>query len=92
MVALVEVPQRAGAGPPRIAAGSATTCGHVRTRRAFRGYRENTQLGSEFSALTRGAFRLVAAKHQGFKLVLTLLADILKNRHADSSRAANPSY
>jgi hypothetical protein len=89
---LVHVSERAGAGSARIAAGSAGPTGSGRASRAFRRYGENTQLGGELPALTLRTLRFVAAKYQSLKLVLTLLADIFKNRHVDHSRAANFSY
>src|SRR5579871_1752140 len=44
-------------------------------------HRENAKLRRQFLALALGAFGFVAAKNEGFKLVLTFLADIFKNRH-----------
>jgi hypothetical protein len=47
-------------------------------------------LWAELLALTLGALSFVAAKDQGFELVLALLANVFKNRHEDRSRVTAP--
>src|SRR5579863_5441754 len=83
---LVEVAQRAGAGAARIATGAATAGGNGPGRRAFGRRSKHTELRAQLCALTLGTLGLVAAKDQCFKLVLTLLADVFKNRHGSLPR------
>src|ERR1039458_1887237 len=89
---LVEVPERAGARTPRIAAGATGARGSRRTCGAFGGHGKDTKLRAQLLALTLGALGLVAAEDQGFKLVLAFLADVFKNRHDDHSRGTDCSY
>ena len=92
--ALVEVSHGTCAGAARIAAGAApasrSRC--AAAARALGGYCENAQLRAKFLAFALWTLRLVAAKNQGFKFVLTFLTDIFKNRHDVHSLAAVCSY
>lgn len=80
---LVEVAERAGAGTARIAAGSTGPRGCRCARAALGRHRKDAELWGQLLAVALRALGFVAAKDQGFKLVLALLADVFENRHDD---------
>ena len=81
---LVEITERASAGAARVAAGTAGARGGGRVTRTFGRHGKDAKLRAQFLALTLGALRFVAAEKQGFKLEMTFLADVFKNRHDES--------
>jgi len=69
----------AGARPARITASTARAHGAARLLLAANG--KAGELLLEPLALALGACGLLAAQNNGFKMVVTLLADIFKDRH-----------
>jgi uncharacterized protein len=78
---LVEIAHRTSARAARIATRSASSNARRTTRRSLCRNRKNAQLRAQFLAFALRALDLIAGKNQSFKLVLTFLANILKNRH-----------
>ena len=77
---------RTGAGTARIAARSAGTPRRRRRARwAFGRHCEHGELRSELLALALGTFGFSAAVNDSLEFVVTLLADIFKNRHEKNS-------
>lgn len=79
---LVQIPHGASAGTARVA----TTAARATRRQgcaggAFRRNGEDGQLRLQFFAVALGALGLVFAEDQRLELVLTLLANVFKNRH-----------
>ena len=79
---LVHIPHGAGAGTARIATTAAPTCrGSAAAGRAFGGDRKHGELRRQLLAVALGAFRLLAAVDQRFKLMATLFAGVLEDWH-----------
>lgn len=79
---LIEVAERAGAGATRIAAGAASsTRAGRRALRPLGGHGEDAELRAQLPAFAFGAPGFITPEDQRFKLMLALLADVLKNRH-----------
>ena len=78
---LIEIAERAGARAARIAARTASSSLSRRTRGAFCRHGKHTELRAQLPAFALGTLGLVAAEDQSFKLVLTFLTDVFKNRH-----------
>jgi hypothetical protein len=83
---------RHGACPrtPRIAAGPARPRRPRGSRRALRRNGKHRELLGQLLAMALGTRGLIAAIYQGFELVITLPADVLKNRH-EGLRPAKPA-
>ena len=81
---LIHVAERAGAGTARITTRTTRTAGSGRARRAFGGDGKNTELWAQLLALAFWTLGFVPTEDQRFKLVLTFLTDIFKNRHVES--------
>src|SRR5713101_6544609 len=78
---LVEIGQGAHAGPAWVAAGTARSTRTGGSRRTLRRHRKYRKLRCQLSAVALGTLRLLIAIHQRFKPVVTVLADVLENRH-----------
>ena len=79
--ALIRIPKRACARAAGISAGSASTCGGCRRRRAFRRYGENRELRLKFFVVTFRAFGFFLAVNERLELVMAFLADVLEDGH-----------
>lgn len=77
---LVEIRQRARAGPARISAAPTGTGGGA-CRRALGGDREDRKLRSQVLALTAGAGSALASSNQSFEPTFAFLTDVFKNWH-----------
>jgi hypothetical protein len=75
----------ASAGAARVATAAARTAGWSRRAGLFASHGEAGQLPAEPLALTFGAGGFLLAHYDGFKLVVTLLADVFKNWHIAGS-------
>lgn len=74
----------AGAGTARVAARAAGATRTLTGLGFFSAHGEAGKLLAELFAFAPGTFSLLAAQHDGFKMVVTTLADVLKNRHSQA--------
>lgn len=84
----VEIAARAGAGAGGISAGAARADAWRSTSRTLAGDREGGELRRQIAAMALRAFGLLRAVDQSFKTMLTILANILENRHWLSPRSS----
>jgi hypothetical protein len=75
----------AGAGAARIAAASAGAACRSCCARLLASNGETGKLLAQTFTLTFGTGGFLLAHYNGFKLVVTLLADVFKNRHIAGS-------